>query len=64
MNNCDRCKDWQEQGLSDTCPSCDLGNELDARRELISAKVTLNGKPAVISGVYDRFANVFRVKTE
>lgn len=24
---CLRCKDWQEQGLSDTCPDCDMLEE-------------------------------------
>lgn len=25
--SCERCKDWQDQGLSDTCPSCDMAEE-------------------------------------
>jgi hypothetical protein len=24
MTECERCKDWQEMGLSSTCPSCDM----------------------------------------
>lgn len=24
MKQCERCKEWQEMGLSDTCPACDM----------------------------------------
>jgi len=23
MKQCDRCKEWEAMGLSDTCPACD-----------------------------------------
>ncbi len=27
MTQCERCKEWQEMGLSNTCPACDLIEE-------------------------------------
>lgn len=34
---CLRCLDWSRQGLSDTCPSCDMTNEsIDTTDKIIS----------------------------
>lgn len=35
---CERCKSWMEQGLSDTCPACDLAEQRLSERALNPTK--------------------------
>lgn len=36
MSGCERCKEWQEQGLSSTCPACDMIEEEEETENALS----------------------------